>query len=199
MPEDSPHGRFATEDSPHNECDREFERKRRTNVCNSHDVEDLPHNGDRLGSGGRGWGVGSGGLGRPQPPYPPDFNPPYPNPLDPTPPSTPTYHRCVVNLPHRHCCKRLSDAYAQILGHIRKSHLLSGNASPWRIFCGESSMWRILWQPIYTGTKAKNVRVQQSSKYKSRITDTSRNCRYQYLNISYHSKQNPKNICFYTF
>ena len=40
------------------ECDREFERKDRTNVCNSADVEDSPHNRDRLGSG-----VGSGGLG----------------------------------------------------------------------------------------------------------------------------------------
>ena len=37
------------------ECDREFERKRRTNVCNSADVEDSPHNSDRLGSGGGGW------------------------------------------------------------------------------------------------------------------------------------------------
>ena len=27
------------------ECDREFERKRRTNVCNSADVEDSPRNG----------------------------------------------------------------------------------------------------------------------------------------------------------
>ena len=36
------------------ECEREFERKRRTNVCNSADVEDLPHNGDRLGSEGLG-------------------------------------------------------------------------------------------------------------------------------------------------
>ena len=58
LPEDSPHGRFATEDSPHNKCDREFERNRRTNVCNSADVEDSPHNGDRLG-----WGVGLGELG----------------------------------------------------------------------------------------------------------------------------------------
>ena len=41
-------------DLPHNKCDREFERKRRTNVCNSADVEDLPHNSDRLGLGG--WG-----------------------------------------------------------------------------------------------------------------------------------------------
>ena len=46
------------EDSPHNECDREFKRKHPTNVCNSADVEDSPHNDDRLGSGvGRdGWG-----------------------------------------------------------------------------------------------------------------------------------------------
>ena len=35
-------------------CDRELERKRRTNVCkcNSADVEDSPHNDDRLGLGG---------------------------------------------------------------------------------------------------------------------------------------------------
>ena len=60
------------------ECDREFERKRRTNVCNSADVEDSPHNGVRLGSGGLelgglrsgggldrgGWGFGVGGFGR---------------------------------------------------------------------------------------------------------------------------------------
>ena len=63
LPEDLPHGRFATEDSPHNECDREFERKRRTNVCNSADVEDSPHNNDRLGSGGvESEGLGLGGL-----------------------------------------------------------------------------------------------------------------------------------------
>ena len=43
----------------------EFERKRRTNVCNSADEEDSPHNRDRLGSGKLGWvggGVGLGGL-----------------------------------------------------------------------------------------------------------------------------------------
>ena len=39
------------EDSPHNECDREFEHNRWTNVCNSADAEDSPHNGDRLGGG----------------------------------------------------------------------------------------------------------------------------------------------------
>ena len=38
------------------ECDREFERKRQTNVCNSADAEDLPHKGDRFGSGGLGLG-----------------------------------------------------------------------------------------------------------------------------------------------
>ena len=43
------------------ECDQKFERKRRTNVCNSADVEDSPHNGNRLGSGGLGW-LGLGGL-----------------------------------------------------------------------------------------------------------------------------------------
>ena len=36
------------------ECDREFELKRRTNVCNGADVEDSPHNSDRLESGGLG-------------------------------------------------------------------------------------------------------------------------------------------------
>ena len=55
------------EDSPHIECDREFERKRQTNVCNSANVEDSPHNDNRLGSGG--WvrkveGVEVGGLGQ---------------------------------------------------------------------------------------------------------------------------------------
>ena len=45
-------------------CDREFERKRRTNVCNSADVEDSPHNGVRLGLGRLRWGgFGPGGLG----------------------------------------------------------------------------------------------------------------------------------------
>ena len=44
------------------ECDREFKRKHRTNVCNSVDVEDSPHNSDtsRLGLGG----LGLGGLRR---------------------------------------------------------------------------------------------------------------------------------------
>ena len=48
------------------ECDREFERnKGRTNVCNSADVEDKPHNGNRLGLGRlRSGGLGSGGWGR---------------------------------------------------------------------------------------------------------------------------------------
>ena len=56
------------------ECDGEFERKRRTNVCNSADVEDSPHDGDRLRSEGwvgvgcgvevgGGWGQGSWGRG----------------------------------------------------------------------------------------------------------------------------------------
>ena len=149
--EDSPQKIRHKEDSPHNECDREFERKRPTNVCNSADVEDSPHNGDRLGSVGLGLGglrsgswvglggrmvgvdrVGVGGSGsefptprpqfpqpqlpsptpRPNPPTQPlDFNPPNPNPSNPTSPTLAYYH-CVANLPHRHCCKRLSDAYA---------------------------------------------------------------------------------------
>ena len=58
LPEDSPQKIRHTTGETY-ECDREFERKGRTNVCNSADVEDKPHNGDRLGSGG-----GSGGLGR---------------------------------------------------------------------------------------------------------------------------------------
>ena len=56
--EDSPQKIRHKEDSPHNERDREFERKHSTNVCNSADVEDSPHNGDRLGS----VGLGLGGL-----------------------------------------------------------------------------------------------------------------------------------------
>ena len=125
------------------ECDREFERKRRTNVCNSADVEDSPHNGDRLGSRGgvgsgglglgglrsrglgrgvRVGGLGSGRVGNSQPLTPPTPNPPTTTPL--------TYHRCVADFPHRHCCKRLSDAYAQILGHIRYvANLLCGESS----------------------------------------------------------------------
>ena len=115
--EDSPQKIRHKEDSPHNECDREFERKRPTNVRNSADVEDSPHNGDTLGSGG---GVGSGGLGGlrlgswvgpggrrvgvgggsgsgfPTPPAQPlDFNPPNPNPPNPTPPTS-TYYHCQI-------------------------------------------------------------------------------------------------------
>ena len=44
LPEDLPHERFATKirhaTGETYECDREFERKHRTNVCNSADVED---------------------------------------------------------------------------------------------------------------------------------------------------------------
>ena len=156
LPEDSPHGRFATEDSPQRryrlttgetyECDREFERKRRTNVCNSADVEDSPHNGNRLGLGGlksRGWvggfdrGVGprgwGGGVGNPYPPAQP--NSPTSTPLTPTHP-TPTYHRCVANLPHRHCCKHLSD---HRVSSNSRSHSLCGKSSVANLPCGESS------------------------------------------------------------
>ena len=72
--EDSPQKIHHKEDSPRNECDREFECNLRTNVCNSADVEYSPHNGDRLGSGGgsgelglgrlKSGGLGSGELGR---------------------------------------------------------------------------------------------------------------------------------------
>ena len=96
--------------------------------------------GRGLRSGELGQGIGVGGF--PTLPNPPDPN--SPNPPDPTFPTstlltptvstqpplpTPTYHRCVANLPHRHCCKRLSDACAQILAHIRMSHLLCGESS----------------------------------------------------------------------
>ena len=143
------------------ECDREFERKHRTNVCNSANVKDSLHNSDRLGSGGSGFGrvgvrgvggvgVRVGGLGRvgnPPTPIsqpnspdlnpPPDHKPPTPTPLTPTPP-TPTYHHCVANLPHQHCCKRLSDAYAQILSHIPcVANLLCGESSVANLPCGE--------------------------------------------------------------
>ena len=163
MPEDSPHGRFATEDSPQ----RRFatQRVRHTNVTENLSVSvgqtfaTVPMRKIRHATViGWGWvgrvgvrGVGVGGievggvrsedrvggfpiLPNPPNPNPPDFNPPNPNPPDPTP----TYHRSVANLPHRHCCKRLSHAYAQILGHIRMSHPLCGESSLWRIFCGEA-------------------------------------------------------------
>ena len=61
--EDLPQKIRHKEDSPHNECDREFESKRRTNVCNSADVEDSPHNGDRFGVGGGSAGLRLGRLG----------------------------------------------------------------------------------------------------------------------------------------
>ena len=71
------------EDSPHNgwtyKCDREFESKRRTNVCNSADVDDSPRNDDRLGSGRvglRGLRLGGGGgVGGGQSPDPPTSTP----------------------------------------------------------------------------------------------------------------------------
>ena len=51
-------------DSPHTECDGEFERKHRTNNRNDADVEDSPYNDDRLGSGGLGLeGLKLKGLG----------------------------------------------------------------------------------------------------------------------------------------
>ena len=115
LPEDSPHGRFATKKIRHTtgeiyKCDREFESKRRTNVCNSADVDDSPRNDDRLGRGGwEGWvkgfevgveGLGSGvwsrgfqGRGGNPPTQPlPDLNPltPTSNPL--TQPSHPYQH-----------------------------------------------------------------------------------------------------------
>ena len=109
------HRRFATKKICHTTgetyaCDREFERKRRTNVCNSVDVEDSPHNDDRLGSGGlgleglrsgrlsrglgrEGWGsrgFGVGGLGRvgklgTSQPQSLDLTPPTSTPPTPTP------------------------------------------------------------------------------------------------------------------
>ena len=81
-----------------------------------------------------GWGLGVANPHDPKPQLP---QPHYPTSTLPTP----TYHRCMANLPHRHCCKRLSDAYAQILDHICMSHPLCGESFLWQIFCGESSMW----------------------------------------------------------
>ena len=95
-----------------------------------------------LGSGELGWGLGVGNPDpdQPQSSYPP-AQPNYPTstPLTPALP-TPTYHRCVANLPHWHCCKHLSDAYAQILSHIRcVANLLCGESSVANLPCGESS------------------------------------------------------------
>ena len=120
--------------------------------------------GGGVGSEVCGWGrgIGVGGFPThsnlkspdPKPSTPtPLLQPPRPTP-DPTLPTstplTPNYHRCAANLPHRHCCKRLSDAYAQILGHIRMSHPL----------CGESCLWRILFVANPLATKFSTVPVR---------------------------------------
>ena len=106
LPEDSPQKIRHKEDSPHNKCDREFERKRPTNVCNSADVENSPHNGDRLGSGGGSRELGLGGFrsgswvgpggrrvgvggGQGRGSQLPDPNSPDPNPLAQLPGPTP--------------------------------------------------------------------------------------------------------------
>ena len=142
LPEDSPHGRFATEDLPQ----RRFATLGKLGSGGW---------GQELGVGGvgvGGWvgrgigvgvegGYGQGGWGRGaeflDPPTPTFTSPNLPI-LTPNPPAhPPTYHRCVANLPHRHCCKRLSDAYAQILGHIRISPAV------WRIFFVANLLWRI--------------------------------------------------------
>ena len=71
------------------------------------------------GVGPGGWGRGVGNLD-PDPPRPQLYRPqpsyPSAQPNSPTStPLTPTYHGCVANLPHRHCCKHLSDAYTQFM------------------------------------------------------------------------------------
>ena len=109
------------------ECDREFERKRRTNVCNSADVEDSPHNGDKLGSGGgvgsRGLGLeglGSGGVG-------------------------------VMGLGSRgwggwNRGLGWGGWVVYVSPAVWRIFFVANFL--WRIFYGESSMWRILWQPF---------------------------------------------------
>ena len=106
--QDSPQRRFATQGVRHTNVTREFERKRRTNVCNSADVEDSPHNNDRLRSGRDGWmGVGVRGLGS----------------------------------------RELGGGGRgiQLPDPSNPNPTLTSNP---RIFCGKSSMWRILWQPF---------------------------------------------------
>ena len=96
--------------------------------------------GSRSGELGQGIGVGGSQLSpTPKPQLQPQPNPPDLNPLTPTQPAPQTYHRCVANLSHRHCCKRLSEAYAQILGHIRTSNPLCGKSSVANLPCGASS------------------------------------------------------------
>ena len=174
LPEDSLHGRFATKKIRHTTGKNTNVTKNLSVTVGQTfatvPMRKIRHT-TMIGWGwvGRVRGVEVEGVGvgenkeppnpdpRPQPPdpnsinpKPPDFNPPTSTPLTPTPPTLPTqpltpiYHRCVANLPHRHCCKRLSDSYAQILRHIRiltrcVANLLCGESSVANLPCGESS------------------------------------------------------------
>ena len=94
-------------------------------------------------------------LTQPPQPQPPPPQPPPPQPSRPNPPD-PTNHRCVANLPHRHCCKCLSDAYAQILSYICcVANLLCGKSSVAKLPCYESSGNRFILCLEYTPV-AKN-------------------------------------------
>ena len=167
--EDSPQKIRHKEDSPHNECDREFEHKRPTNVCNSADVEDSPHNGDRLGSGGvgsgglglgglrsRSWvgpggrrvGVSRVGVGVPNSPTPTQLsrpNSPAQPPLTPTLPTQPPRPQPITivwRIFHigtvANVCPTLKLKFS--VTFVRLTRCVAN------LLCGESSMWRILWQ-----------------------------------------------------
>ena len=167
--EDSPQKICHKEDSPHNECDQEFEHKRQTNVCNSADVEDSPHNNDRLGSGG-GLGLGGlrlgswvGGLGSevgvggvrvanltPTPPTPTprpnspaqplDFNPPNPNS-----PHRPQPITIVWQIFHigtvANICPTLTLNFSVTFVRLTRcvANLLCGESSVANLPCGKSS------------------------------------------------------------
>ena len=75
-------------------------------------------------------GGGNPPTHRPQPPNP-NLNLLNLNPADPPP--TPTYHRCVANLPHWHCCKRLSTLTLKF----------PVTFVMWRIFFVANLLWRI--------------------------------------------------------
>ena len=138
------HRRFATKKiryttSETYECDREFERKCRTNVCNSADVEDSPHSGDYLGSGGLGlgglrseglgWGVGlRSGTPNSKPltpnPQPLDLNPPNPN---------------LSLLCGESSTSALLQTFVRRLRSNCRSHSLCGKSSVANLPCGEFS------------------------------------------------------------
>ena len=90
---------------------------------------------------------------RPSRPNPPELKlqPSRPNPLDPN------LLLLVANLPHWYCCKRLSDAYVQILGHIRCVANLP---------CGESSGNLFsAGLPVNTGTDYVNTSMKNYHRH----------------------------------